>query len=103
MTKRKESLLVRDNIVKIVEEKLKIFLSFTWNDLYKINGGEVRRLKGLVWDLNGENKRIKKNDDIERINRFISDLGIEGYEIRFRKLDLMEESSYVILTIEWKN
>ncbi len=103
--KRKESLLVRDNIVKIVEEKLNLNLSLDWNDLYKINGGEVRRLKGMVYDLSKgkPSPKVYRNNDIKKISEFINSLEFEGFEINFRKLNLMEESSYVILTIEWNN
>jgi hypothetical protein len=103
--KRKESLLVRDNIVKIVEEKLNLNLSLDWNDLYKINGGEVRRLKGMVYDLSKgkPSPKVYRNNDIKKIGEFINSLEFEGFEINFRKLNLMEESSYVILTIEWNN
>jgi hypothetical protein len=40
------SLVVRNVIIKEIKEKFNIDFGYSYNDLYKINGGEVRRLKG---------------------------------------------------------
>ena len=99
-----KSLEVRDKINSILEEdNLRYDVSF--NDLYKIKGGEVRRLKGFVRvidreELRGESiygdyveldnglyKRdlSKYNKLVNRVSKLINNLEVDEFKINISK------------------
>lgn len=88
-----KSLEVRDKINSILEEdNLRFGVSF--NDLYKIKGGEVRRLKGFVNVIDREELRGESIFDGEnynklfnRVSNLINNLEIGEFKVSINKLD----------------
>jgi hypothetical protein len=46
LEKGKKSLIVRNEVIKMIKEKFDMNFSYSFNDLYKVKDGVVRRLKG---------------------------------------------------------
>ncbi len=88
-----KSLEVRDKINSILkEDNLRFGVSF--NDLYKIKGGEVRRLKGFVGvidreELKGESIYDGENYNklFNRVSNLINNLEIGEFKVSINKLD----------------
>lgn len=88
-----KSLEVRDKINSILkEDNLRFGVSF--NDLYKIKGGEVRRLKGFISVIDREELRGESIFDGEnynklfnRVSNLINNLEIGEFKISINKLD----------------
>lgn len=88
-----KSLEVRDKINSILEEdNLRFGVSF--NDLYKIKGGEVRRLKGFISVIDREELRGESIFDGEnynklfnRVSNLINNLEIGEFKVSINKLD----------------
>lgn len=88
-----KSLEVRDKINSILkEDNLRFGVSF--NDLYKIKGGEVRRLKGFVDVIDREELRGESIFDGEnynklfnRVSNLINNLEIGEFKVSINKLD----------------
>jgi len=87
-----KSLEVRDKINSILEEdNLKYGVCF--NDLYKIKGGEVRRLKGYIGviddeELRGESKYDGENYNklFNRVSKLINNLEVGEFKVNINKL-----------------
>ena len=88
-----KSLEVRDKINSILkEDNLRFGVSF--NDLYKIKGGEVRRLKGFISVIDREELRGESIFDGEnynklfnRVSNLINNLEIGEFKVSINKLD----------------
>ena len=87
-----KSLEVRDKINSILEEdNLKYGVCF--NDLYKIKGGEVRRLKGYIGviddeELRGESKYDGENYNklFNRVSKLINNLEVGEFKVNINKI-----------------
>lgn len=104
--KRKEmierSLLLRNEIINKLKEELNIDFYFSYNDLYKVKGGEVRRLKGRIF--NEEFRNLEYNDLMKLFNdrfvevkRYLKGLKFEDFEIEFNKLNDIGVDEYVLM------
>lgn len=87
-----KSLEVRDKINSILkEDNLKYDDCF--NDLYKIKGGEVRRLKGYIGviddeELRGESKYDGENYNklFNRVSKLINNLEVGEFKVNINKI-----------------
>jgi RNA binding exosome subunit len=88
---RNESLIVRNEVIKKINNELNVDFSYSFNDLYWVNNKkvEVRRLKGYL--SNNEvwyNSNIEKyNDKFEEVKKFIESLEYKDFKIELNKLD----------------
>jgi len=88
-----KSLEVREKINSILkEDNLRFGVSF--NDLYKIKGGEVRRLKGFVGVIDREELKGESIFDGEnynklfnRVSNLINNLEVGEFKVSINKLD----------------
>ena len=86
------SLVVRNIIIKEIKEKFNIDFGYSYNDLYKINGGEVRRLKGCFnyldfRNMDDYNKFLNSyNDLFNKVKEFLKEYKLEEFEVKIEKL-----------------
>ena len=94
MSNRVKSLEIRNEVIKLIEEKFGIIFYYSYNDLYKIkDNGLVRRLKGylMIREYNGSieglgrEKMEEYNDKIVLIDNFVNNLKYKGFEIKLKK------------------
>ncbi len=88
--KSKRSLLVRNEIIERLYKELGIRFNFSYNDLYGVKGGVVRRLKGGIVSeemigRNDCNNMKLYNEEFNKVKEFIENLKFEGFEIKFNK------------------
>lgn len=111
-----KSLEVRDKINSILkEDNLRFGVSF--NDLYKIKGGEVRRLKGFISVIDREELRGESIFDGEnynklfnRVSNLINNLEIGEFKVSINKrndisrwyLDKDKERGRVDVLMNWE-
>ena len=88
-----KSLEVRDKINSILEEDNLRFRVF-FNDLYKIKGGEVRRLKGYIDVIDDEELRGESIFDGEnynklfnRVSNLINNLEVGEFKVSINKIN----------------
>jgi hypothetical protein len=87
---RNESLIVRNEVIKKINNEFNINFSYSFNDLYWVNKKkvEVRRLKGYlsgneVW----YNGNIEKyNSKFEEVKKFVESLEYKDFKIELNKL-----------------
>ena len=103
------SLVVRNIIIKEIKEKFNIDFGYSYNDLYKINGGEVRRLKGCFnyldfRNMDDYNKFLNSyNDLFNKVKEFLKEYKLEEFEVKIEKLydinvreyKLMKNNGYI--------
>jgi hypothetical protein len=103
------SLVVRNVIIKEIKEKFNIDFGYSYNDLYKINGGEVRRLKGCFnyldfRNMDDYNKFLNSyNDLFNKVKEFLKEYKLEEFEVKIEKLydinvreyKLMKNNGYI--------
>ena len=83
--RRVESLNLRNKIIEEVKKELNVDLGFWFNDLYKVKGGVVRRLKGGMY--NGINLDDKEyNDLLDDVSDFILNLNWNRFRVNINKL-----------------
>lgn len=86
LEKGKKSLEVRNEVIKMIKEKFDMNLSYSFNDLYKVKDGVVRRLKGGLWRVDYGIMNMKEwNDKFNEIKEFIDNLEIEDFDIKLDK------------------
>ena len=93
MNNRVKSLEIRNEVIKLIEDKFEMKFSYGFNDLYKVKDNNlVRRLKGnLFRKINGEiiwwskDEKDLFNDLVLEINSYLNDLKYEGFEVRLKK------------------
>jgi hypothetical protein len=93
MSNRVKSLEIRNEVIKLIEEKFGIVFYYSYNDLYKIkDNGLVRRLKGylMIREYNGSIEGLdveneEYNDKIVLIDNFVNNLKYKGFEIKLKK------------------
>jgi hypothetical protein len=96
MNNRVKSLEIRNEVINLIESNFDgLRFSYSYNDLYKVKDGVVRRLKGDLY----KNKDISKfwfdkneikefNDLVLKIDNYLKNLNYEGFKIRLKKRDL---------------
>jgi len=103
------SLVVRNIIIKEIKEKFNIDFGYSYNDLYKINGGEVRRLKGCFnyedfRNMDDYNKFLNNyNDLFNKVKEFLKEYKLVEFEVKieklygvnFREYKLMKNEGYI--------
>ena len=83
----KESLLLRNKLIELVEEKFEISFGFWYNDLYKVKEGVVRRLKGGMRKVNSRSMDLNEfNNKFNEVKEFLDNLNVEGFDIKLNKL-----------------
>jgi len=98
MSNRLKSLEIRNEVIDLIEKKFGLKFSYGFNDLYKVkDDGLVRRLKGSLYDVfdinkfgwvnlnNNKDLRDEYNDLVLKVDNFLKELNIEGFEIRLKK------------------
>jgi hypothetical protein len=86
VNKFKESLEVRNEVIKMIREKFDLNFGYSFNDLYKVKGGIVRRLKGGIWRVDyGGMCREEYNNKFNEVKEFINNLDMEGFDIKLNK------------------
>jgi hypothetical protein len=101
MNNVKESLVVRNEVIKLIKEKFEMNFSYSYNDLYRVKDDFiVRRLKGGLYNVFDVSKfgyvNINKNKDLRdefnnlilKIDDYLKSLNYEGFEIRLKKVKL---------------
>jgi len=93
--KTKGSLLLKNEIIEKLDKELGVRFGYSYNDLYGVKEGVVRRLKGSIWsdelELNmrrGENMKNEKlyNELFNKVKEYLESLEVEGFKIEFNKL-----------------
>jgi hypothetical protein len=86
--KSKKSLIVRNEIIEKLYNELGVDFSYSFNDLYSVKNGVVRRLKGGIWNREMYEKGCNKkefNDVFDKVKVFIENLEFEGFKIELNK------------------
>ena len=85
--KSKKSLIVRNEVIKMIKEKFDMNFGYSFNDLYKVKDGVVRRLKGGLWRVDYGSMNMKEyNDKFNEVKEFVDNLDIEDFDIKLDKL-----------------
>ena len=86
--KTKGSLLVRNEIIEKLDKELGVKFGYSFNDLYGVKGGVVRRLKGGIISREmmerGFNIKIY-NELFNKVKEFVENLEFENYKIELNK------------------
>ena len=112
----KESLDVRNKVYEMIDE-LGYKFSEWFNDLYKVENGEVRRLKGMFYNKVEEGISVIDDDKfdmvIDNMKLMLDDLVINGYKINVSKIGKYMHDEYgpnyekdedrYIIKISWVN
>ena len=84
--KTKRSLIVRDEVIEMIRKEFDMSFGYSFNDLYGVKGGVVRRLKGGLWGVNFRNLSSEEyNNKFNEVKEFVENLDIEGFEIKLNK------------------
>ena len=127
----KESNDFKNELLKEIFKDLKLSFRFSYNDLYSIKGGECRRLKGFISNLNDDiigslsdkNRLIRENEKFNKLKDYLNNKDFGKYEnyswywfrnffmekkenwgknwFEYKKETLYKELTYVI-KIKWK-
>jgi hypothetical protein len=97
--KTKGSLIVRNEIIEKLYNEFGVRFGYSFNDLYGVKGGVVRRLKGSVWSdemyRRGEINNMKLfNELFNKVKEYLESLEFEGFKIEFNKLKDYSWRSY---------
>lgn len=85
--KTKRSLEVRNEVIEMIREKFDMRFGYSFNDLYGVKGGVVRRLKGGMSRVDfGEMEMKEFNKKFNEVKEFVDNLNIEGFDIKLNKL-----------------
>ena len=94
MNNRKKSLEIRNEVIKVIEDKFEMKFSYGFNDLYKVKDNNlVRRLKGNLYNVEeniyyfnlGKDRNKEYNDLVLEIDNFVKNLDYKDFEIRLKK------------------
>ena len=84
--KSKRSLELRNELIEMIREKFDMNFGYSFNDLYGVKGGVVRRLKGGMSRVDFEGMSIEDyNKKFNEVKEFIDNLDIEGFDIKLNK------------------
>ena len=111
-----ESLDVRNKVYEMIDEAGYKFSEW-FNDLYKVENGEVRRLKGMFYNKVEEGISVIDDNDFDRVisnmKLMLDDLVINGYKISVNKIGRYMHNEYgpnyeneedrYIIKISWEN
>ena len=87
LEKGKKSLIVRNEVIKMIKEKFDMSFSYSFNDLYKVKDGVVRRLKGGMSRVDFGGMDMKEfNKKFDEVKEFVDNLDIEGFDIKLNKI-----------------
>ncbi len=87
LEKGKKSLIVRNEVIKMIREKFDMDFDYSFNDLYKVKDGVVRRLKGGLSRVDFGRMDMKEfNKKFDEVKEFVDNLDIEGFNIKLDKL-----------------
>lgn len=112
LEKGKKSLIVRNEVIKMIKEKFDMNFSYSFNDLYKVKDGVVRRLKGGMWRVDYGNMDMKEyNKVFNEVKEFVDNLDIEDFDIKLdKRLDYgwydyyrMKENGFEGNFLDYKN
>jgi hypothetical protein len=85
--KTKRSLIVRDEVIEMIRKEFDMRFGYSFNDLYGVKGGVVRRLKGSIGRVDFRRMDIKEyNNKFNEVKEFVENLDIEGFDIKLNKL-----------------
>jgi hypothetical protein len=85
--KTKRSLIVRDEVIEMIRKEFDMRFGYSFNDLYGVKGGVVRRLKGSIGRVDFRRIDIEEyNKKFNEIKEFVENLDIEGFDIKLNKL-----------------
>ena len=85
--KTKRSLEVRNEVIEMIRKEFDMNFGYSFNDLYGVKGGVVRRLKGSIGRVDFRRMDIKEyNNKFNEVKEFIDNLDIEGFDIKLNKL-----------------
>jgi hypothetical protein len=85
--KTKRSLEVRNEVIEMIREKFDMRFGYSFNDLYGVKGGVVRRLKGSIGRVDFGRMDIEEyNNKFNKVKEFVDNLDIEGFDIKLNKL-----------------
>ena len=89
--KSKKSLIVRNEIIEKLYKELGVRFGYSFNDLYGVKGGVVRRLKGGIIsdemrERNEYNNMKLYNEVFNKVKEYLENLEFEGFKIEFNKL-----------------
>jgi hypothetical protein len=91
ISKTRESLIVRNEIIDKLEKELKVRFSYSFNDMYGVKGGVVRRLKGGLYNDEMFERggyfcdRKMFNELFNKVKEFVENLEYEGFKIELNK------------------
>jgi hypothetical protein len=90
--KSKRSLLVRNEIIDKLNKEFEIGFGISYNDLYGVKGGVVRRLKGYIssrelYERGYNNNDKEFNELFDKVKNFIEKLEFEDFKIEFNKIN----------------
>jgi len=87
LEKGKKSLIVRNEVIKMIREKFDMNFSYSFNDLYKVKDGVCRRLKGGLWRVDYGSMNMKEyNKVFIEVKEFVDNLDIEDFDIKLNKM-----------------
>jgi hypothetical protein len=88
--KSKKSLIVRNEIIEKLYNELGVNFGYSFNDLYKVKSGVVRRLKGGIsnkelYERRELNNMKEYNKLFDKVKEYLENLEFEGFKIEFNK------------------
>ena len=88
--KSKKSLLIRNEIIEKLDKELGVNFGYSFNDLYGVKGGVVRRLKGGIINKEIVERGEYNNNEVfdklfNEVKEFVENLEFEGFEIKLNK------------------
>ena len=87
LEKGKKSLIVRNEVIKMIKEKFDMNFGYSFNDLYKVKDGVCRRLKGGLWRVDYGFLNMKEfNEIFNEVKEFVDNLDIEDFDIKLNKM-----------------
>jgi hypothetical protein len=97
--KTKGSLIVRNEIIEKLYNELGVRFGYSYNDLYGVKEGVVRRLKGGIVS----NEMRERNDFgvklynevFNKVKEYLESLEFEDFKIEFNKLNDYSWSNYM--------
>ena len=85
--KTKRSLIVREEVIEMIRKEFDMNFGYSFNDLYGVKGGVVRRLKGSIGRVDFRRMDIEEyNKKFNEVKEFVENLDIEGFDIKLNKL-----------------
>ena len=90
----KESNDFKNELLKEIFKDLNLSFRVCFNDLYSVKGGECRRLKGFISNLNDDvigslsnkNKLIRENEKFNKVKDYLNSKDFGNYEVDICKL-----------------